>query len=62
MKSEFAMWLGQMQSVANGFNIIVAAEHIDVLDYYFRMNKNPDEAFQEYKNVFLPRWNTLTKQ
>jgi hypothetical protein len=59
MRSEFAEWLDQMQHVADVDNVTVAARHVDVLDYYFKAKKTPNEAFQEYKR-FLDRWNALT--
>ncbi len=60
MRSEFAEWLDQMQHVADKDNLIVQARHFDCLDYYFKVGKTPQQAFTEYKNNFLPRWNALT--
>jgi predicted metallo-beta-lactamase superfamily hydrolase len=59
MRSEFTEWLDQMQHVADADNVTVAARHFDVLDYYFKSKKTPEEAYQDYTK-FLKRWNALT--
>lgn len=61
MKSDFAQWLDEIQHIADEDNITVAARHYDVLDYYFKINKSPHEAYLDYKNNFLPRWNAITR-
>jgi hypothetical protein len=61
MRSDFAQWLDEMQHVADADGITVAARHYDVLDYYFKVKKSPTEAYADYKNNFLPRWNAITK-
>lgn len=61
MRSEFAEWLDQMQHIADKDNIVVQARHYDVLDYYFKSNKTPQQGYESYKNNFLPRWNAITK-
>lgn len=60
MRTELADWLDKMQHVADTENITVQARHIDVLDYYFESKKTPEEAFNDYKTNFLPRWNAIT--
>ena len=60
MRSKFAEWLDQMQHVADADDIVIAARHFDLLDYYFKTNKTPEDAYNDYKNKFLPRWNALT--
>lgn len=59
MRSEFSEWLDQMQHVADADGITVAARHFDVLDYYFKSGKTPEEAQEDYKK-FLQRWKALT--
>lgn len=61
MRSDFAEWLDQMQHIADADDITVAARHYDVLDYYFQSKFTPNEAYEQYKNGFLPRWNAITK-
>ena len=60
MRSDFAQWLDEMQHIADADSITVAARHYDVLDYYFKTKKTPEQAFKDYKNNFLPRWNAIT--
>lgn len=61
MKSEFCQWLNDMQEIADNDNIVVQARHFDVLDYYFKAHNSPQEAFADYKNNFLPRWNAINQ-
>lgn len=60
MRSEFAEFLDQMQHEADKEQITVQARHYDVLDYYFKIKKTPEEAFADYKK-FLRRWNAITE-
>lgn len=61
MRSEFAQWLDDMQHIADAENITVAARHFDVLDFYFKSKKSPEQAFLDYRDNFLPRWNAITE-
>lgn len=61
MRTEFSEWLDKMQHVADAEGITVAARHIDILDYYFISKRSPEEAFAEYRDNFLPRWNAITE-
>lgn len=61
MRSEFCEWLDQMQHVADADNIIIQARHYDILDYYFKTKKTPEQAFNDYSKNFLPRWNAITQ-
>ena len=60
MRSEFAEFLDQMQHIADNDSIIVQARHYDVLDYYFKLKYSPEDAYKQYKQNFLPRWNAIT--
>lgn len=60
MRSPFAEWLDQMQHIADKEEIVVQARHYDLLDYQFKTNLTPLEAFKEYKK-FLIRWNAITQ-
>lgn len=60
MRSPFAEWLDQMQHIADKENIVVQARHIDTLEFYFKDNLTPQDAFDMYK-YFLKRWNALTE-
>lgn len=60
MRSELAEFLDQMQHLADADNIVIAARHIDVLEFYFLSGDTPEQAYTNYKTRFLPRWNVLT--
>jgi len=49
MKSDFCEYLEEMQVIASQENIIVEAQHFDVLDYYYKSKIKPAEAFKQYK-------------
>ena len=61
MRSDFAQFLDDMQHIADKDGITIAARHYDVLDYYFKIYKSPENAYYDYKNHFLPRWNAITQ-
>lgn len=61
MRSELAEFINLMQHIADEDKIVIAARHIDVLEYYFKAKQTPEQAYQQYKNNFLPRWNALTE-
>jgi len=48
MISKFCQYLYDIQKIADDSNIIVEARHFDVLDYYFKSNHSPKEAFKAY--------------
>jgi hypothetical protein len=60
MRSEFAQWLDEMQHIADKGAVDVQARHYDVLDFYFKARKSPQQAYDEFTK-YLKRWNALTK-
>lgn len=60
MRSPLAEFIDKMQHIADADNMVIAARHIDVLEFYFLTKETPQAAYDNYKNRFLPRWNALT--
>ena len=59
MRSHFCEWLTQLSTIAKADNILVEAQHHDVLVFYYNENKTPEEAYPEYVK-FRDRWIALT--
>lgn len=59
MRTELADYIDKMQHIADNENITIQARHIDLLDYYFKIEMTPKEAVEGYKE-FLSRWNAIT--
>lgn len=55
MRSEFCNWLIQLQKIATKENIIVEAQHFDMLDYFYKTGCTPEKTYSEYKG-FRKRW------
>jgi hypothetical protein len=60
MRSEFCDFIDKMQHIADADKVIIQARHFDVLDYYFKRGDAPEEAYENYKDNFLRRWNAIT--
>lgn len=53
MRSEFQQWLMDLQSIADKEEIIIRADLYDYLNYAFKMGKNLDTAFNDYKLAII---------
>lgn len=60
-KPEFQKWLHELTTLGYSENIMLEAEHMEVIVLYYTEKKTTRQALDEYKK-FLKRWNALNSK